>query len=95
MPIKCIRERVSLQSNIVIILIIGTSKLHSFLRGKCRERGLFKDPTDTYYALRRYLPSNVAPGFDSFPLSSRAIRKDNEKQTRRLLLETKLADLGI
>jgi hypothetical protein len=92
---KGIKEYVSLQSNVVIILIIGTSKLHSFLRGKCRARGLSKNLTDTYYALRRHLPSNIAPGFDSFPLSSSAIRKDDEKQTRRPLLETELVDLRI
>lgn len=93
--IKRGRAHVSLQSNVVIILVIGAFKLHSFLGGMCRTRGLFKNLTDTYHALRRHLPSDVAPGFDSFPLSSGTIGKDNENQTRRPLLETNLADLGI
>ena len=60
-----------------------------------RTPGLFKNLIDTYYALRRHLPSDVAPGFDSFPLSCSAIREDNENQTRRPLLKTNLVDLGI
>ena len=95
MLVKCKKEYVSLQGNVVIVLVIGTSKLHRFLGGKCRALGLSNDPTGTYHALRRHLTSNIAPCFDSFPLSSSAIRENNENQTRRPLLETNLANLGI
>ena len=91
MSIKRTRGRVSLERNIVIILIIGASKLLGSLRESV-ERGLFKDLTDAYDALRGHLPSDVAPGFDSLPLSSSAIGQNNQYQTRRPLFGT---DLGI
>ena len=95
MSIYFTREHVSLQSDVVIILVIGALKLHSFLKGTYRTRGLSKDLTDTYHALRRHLPRDVAPGFDDLPLSCSAIREDNENQTRRPLLKTNLVDFGI
>jgi len=89
--IKHIRGHISLECNVVIILIIGASKLLGFLRGSVGQ-SLSNELKETYYTLRRHLPSDVAPGFDSFPLSSRAIRQDNENQTRRPLFG---AHLGI
>jgi len=91
MSIKRIRERVSLKRQIVIILIIGLSKLLGFLRGKHWVWSIYGSG-DTYYALRGHLPSNVAPGFDSFPLSSSAIRENNKNKTGRPLFR---ASLGI
>jgi hypothetical protein len=88
-------ERISLQGEVVIILVIRPSEFHSFLKGTTLDIEPTHRGAGTYHALRRNLPGNVAPGFDSFPLGRSTVRENDENQTRRPLLESNLANFRI
>jgi|SRR6266850_495751 len=87
-------EYISLQGNIVIVLVVRPFEFHGFLK-KLRQALSPLREADTYHTLGGNLPGNVAPGFDRSTLSGGTVREDDKDQTGWPLFEANLADFCV
>jgi hypothetical protein len=70
---------ISLQGNVVIVLVVRPFKFHGFLKKLRQALGPLRE-ADTYHTLGGDLPGNVAPGFDRSALRGGAVGEDNKNK---------------